>query len=304
MAVPNPAPDPWPPLSSEAFAPTRHLVHMLLQAVGKLKLAEPFQAQWSEVPLWFTGRGVSTGAIHYAGGAYEVRADFVSHEVNWATSTGETGQFALGPMSVADAVAALLDGLRKAGVDPSITMMPQEIPGPIAFDQDVAPRPYDRDLVNNWWRIMLSTLRVMREFEGRFTGKLQPIGLMWGTLDIRAVFYNGDPATPAPDAGYIRRNAMNAALIEMGWWSGDTNYTRPAFYGFTYPQPPGIERRAVAPAAARWDSDMGEFLLDYDDLTASDDPDGDLLRFMETTYAAGAEAAKWDPKLLGSGRPV
>jgi hypothetical protein len=49
---------------------------------------------------------------------------------------------------------------------------------------------------------------------------------------------------------------------------------------------------------------MGEFLLDYDDLRRSGNPDRDLLAFLESTYEAGATAAGWDFALLGSGRPV
>lgn len=298
------SPELWPALSSSAFAPTRQLLHMILQTIGKLKLTEPFQAQWAQVPLWLYARGLTTGAIPYPGGAYEVRIDFISHEMQWLTSSGTSGQLPLGPTSVAAFVGTFLDQLRSAGIDPGISLMPQEVPNPIPFDEDKEQRPYDRDLVNAWWRILLSTQRVMQVFQGRFTGKTQPIGLMWGTLDIRAVVYNGEPATPAPNTGFIRRNAMNAALIEMGWWSGDAAYAKPAFYAFTYPQPQGIENANIAPSAARWDTSMGEFLLDYDDLRQSGDPDRDLLAFFESTYKAGATAAGWDVGLLGSGHPA
>ncbi|HMQ37387.1 MAG TPA: DUF5996 family protein [Micropruina sp.] len=200
-------------------------------------------------------------------------------------------------------VDTFLDRLRDAGVDASITLMPREVSDPVPFDQDKEQRPYDRDLITTWWRILLSTQRVLRVFQGRFTGKTQPIGLMWGTVDIRAPFYSGRPASPAAGTGFIRRNAMNAELMELGWWSGNASYPKPAFYSFTYPQPKGIEDAAIRPDAARWDADMGEFLLDYDDLRASTDPDLDLLAFFESTYEAGATAAGWDSGLLGSGRP-
>lgn len=295
--------DLWPALSYPAFEPTRYLLHMVLQAIGKLKLAEPFQAQWAEVPLWLGARGLTTGPIPCAGGVYEVRADFISHEVQWLTSSGASGRLALGPTSVAAFVDTFLDQLRRAGPDASITLMPQEVPNPIAFDEDTQQRPYERDLVSAWWRILIGTQRVMQVFQGRFTGKTQPIGLMWGTFDIRVPFYNGKPASPAPNAGYIRRNSMNAQLMEMGWWPGDLSYSRPAFYSFTYPQPQGIENAKIGPNAARWDAGMGEFLLDYDDLRQSANADGDLLAFFETTYNAGATAAGWDSGLLGSGRP-
>lgn len=296
--------EPWPAFSTAGFEPTRHLLHMVLQSVGKLKLAEPFQAQWSQVPLLLSARGLTTGPIPYAGGAYEIWADFIAHEIHWHASSGASGRLPLEPTSVAAFVDSFLGQLLDAGIKASITPMPQEVPDPMPFNEDQQERPYDRDQVSAWWRILLSTQRVLQVFQGRFTGKTQPIGLMWGTLDIRAAFYSGNPASPGEaNKGYIRRNSMNAELIEMGWWSGDPSYPKPAFYAFTYPQPQGIERSTIGPSAARWDANMGEFLFDYDDLRQSSDPDGDLLTFLETSYKAGATSAGWKPDLLGSGRP-
>lgn len=295
--------NPWPPLSYPDFAPTQRLLHMVLQAIGKLTLREPFQPQWAEVALCLTPLGLTTGPIPFAGAAYEVTADFVSHQVRCTTSWGFSHSFQLHPMSVAEFVASLFDLLRQAGVPVSINMKPQEVPDPILFDQDTEQRPYEAELVNAWWRILLSTYRVMQVFHGSFEGKTQPIGLMWGTMDIRDVRYNGKPASPGPGSDYIRRNAMNEELIEVGWWSGNASYPKPAFYSFTYPQPSGIEKSQVSPSTSRWDSTMGEFLLDYDDLRKSKDPDADLLSFFESTYKAGAELAGWDPGLVGSGRP-
>ena len=295
--------NPWPALSYPAFEPTRYLLHMLSQTIGKLKLAEPFQAQWAAVPLWLSARGLTTGPIPYSGGVYEVCADFISHEVHWLTGSGSSGQLPLGPTSVAAFVDTLIGQLRRAGIDASITLMPQEVSNPIPFNEDKQQRPYDRDLVTAWWRTLLSTQRVLQVFQGRFTGKTQPIGLMWGTFDVRVPFYSGKPATPASNTGFIRRNAMNAQLMEMGWWPGDASHPQPAFYSFAYPQPLGIENARLNPSAARWDAGLGEFLLDYEDLRLSADPDRDLLAFLESTYSASATAAGWDSGLLGTGRP-
>lgn len=304
MTNPDKSPaDLWPALSYSSFAPTQHLLHMMLQAIGKLKLTEPFQAQWAEVPLWLNARGLTSGLIHCAGGVYEVRTEFISHEVQWLTSWGASGRLPLGSTSVAALVDTLLAQLRQAGVGVSINLKPQEVPNPIPFNEDREERPYDRDLVNTWWRILLSTQRMLQVFQGRFTGKTQPIGLMWGTMDIRAAFYNGKATSPGAKADYIRRNAMNAELIEMGWWAGSDAYPKSAFYSFAYPQPQRIESAKIDPHTARWDASMGEFLLDYDDLRQSSDRDGDLLRFFESTYSAGATVASWDVGLLGSGQP-
>jgi len=223
---------------------------MMLQIIGKLKLAEPFQAQWAGVPLWLNASGLTTGPIPCARGAYEVRANFMSHQVQWLTTWGSSGQLSLGPTSVAALTDTLLAQLRQAGISTSINLKPQEVPNPIPFNEDRDQRPYDRDLVNAWWRILLSTQRVMQAFQGRFAGKAQPIGLMWGTMDIRGVVYNGKATSPGAKADYIRRNAMNAELIEMGWWAGSDAYPKPAFYSFTYPQPQGIESAKIVPSAA------------------------------------------------------
>jgi len=295
----------WPALPYEEFAGTQYLLHMGLQAIGKLKLREPFQPQWSGLPLWVDARGLTTGPLSHGGGAYEVRADFIEHAIRCNTSAGFHGHFELGPMAVAEFVKRLFELLREAGVDVSINLRPQEVPNPIPFDQDTAQRPYDARLANAWWRILLSTQRVMQISQGRFQGKMQPVGLMWGTLDIRDVRYNGKPSSPGPaNADYIRRNAMNAELIEMGWWAGSAAYPRAAFYAFTYPQPAGIENMRINPPSARWDSAMGEFILDYDDLRASTDPDGDPLAFFDSTYEAGAACSGWDSTLIGSAKPL
>lgn len=293
--------DPWPALSYPDFAGTQHLLHMGLQAVGKLKLKEPFEPQWSGIVMWLSARGLTTGPIDHAGGAFEVTTDLISHELICTTSWGHSERFKLGSMSVAEFVGRLFDLLQKMGVDASITLKPREVANPIPFDQDKESRPYEPAMANSWWRIMLSTQRVMRAFRAGFQGKTQPIGLMWGTLDIRDVLFNGKPAPAAPNADYIRRNAMNAELIEMGWWAGNPAYPKPAFYSFTYPQPAGIENAKVNPASARWDPATDEFILDYDDLRKSKDPDGDLLSFFRSAFDAGSQLAHWDPKLMGSG---
>jgi hypothetical protein len=295
--------DPWPAFSYQDFAATQQLLHMGLQAIGKLKLQEPFQSQWAELPLWLNARGLTTGPIWYTGNAYEVRMDLISHEMACTTSWGASGNFKLGPMSVATLVEQLFDLLRKADVNVSINLKPQEVPDPIPFDQDKEQRPYEAALVNDWWRILLSTQRVMQIFQGRFKGKTQPIGLMWGTMDIRDVRYNGKPASAGAKADYIRRNAMTEEMVEVGWWSGSAAYPKPAFYAFTYPQPEGIENAGISPSSARWDTSMGEFILDYEDLRQSKNPDSDLLAFFESAYKAGAECAGWESNLVGTGRP-
>lgn len=302
-AATNVSYDPWPALPYADFASTQYLLHRGLQVPGKLKLTLAFEPQWCHVPLWLTGCGLTTGPIPYAGRTYSIDADFVANSVSCVTSWNAREGFPLGTMSVAEFGSRLFAAMRRAGVETSVNMKPQEVPDPVPFDQDTQPRRYDPALANAWWRILASCQRVMQVYHARFKGKTQPIGLMWGTFDIRDVRYNGKPTSPGTMTDYIRRNAMNEEMIETGWWAGSDAYPKAAFYSFTYPQPKGLEQAKVRPAAARWEAAMGEFLLDYDDLRKSNDRDSDLLAFFESTYQAGAELAGWDPGLVGTGKP-
>lgn len=296
--------EPWPDFSYTTFTETQHLLHMGLQAIGKLKLEQPFLPQWAGVTLWLCARGLTTGPLHHAGGAYEVNIDLLADEVNVVTSAGRSERFPLTSMSVARFVELTLDLLRRTGIDVSINLTPQEVTDKTPFDRDTLTRAYDPEQARAWWRILLRTQHVMQVFEGRFQGKTHPTALMWGTFDIRLAVYNGKPASPGANVDYIRRNAMNAELVEFGWWSGSPQYPKAAFYAFTFPEPPGMADAVVDPRRARWDTSMGEFILDYDDLRASSDPDGDLLAFFHSAYVAGATRAGWDPSLLGSGHPI
>lgn len=297
----------WPELPYEKFAPTAHLLHMAAQAIGKLKLRTPFEPQWANVPLWITGNGLTTGPIPYDSGIFSVDMDLIHHRIICTASWGDVTQFELKSMSVAEFTQLFLNSLRDIGVNVTLNMKPQEIPNPILFDKDTEKCPYDAELVNAWWRILVSSYRTMQRYHAEFSGKTPQIGLMWGTFDLRDARYKVGAAVPTTgkNAGYLRRNAMDEAQVEAGFWHGNPAYTRPAYFSFTYPQPSGIENATVKPDAARWEKNLGLFILDYDDVRTAKDPENTLLSFLESTYKVGAEElAGWDHKLIGSGKPI
>ena len=171
--------------------------------------------------------------------------------------------------------------------------VPQEVPDPIPFPNDMEPRPYDRKLVEAWWQALLSSYRVLQVHHSRFTGKTQPVGFMWGSFDLRDARYGGEACPVGTDEGYIMRNMHNETQSIAGWWPGSDAYPRPAYFAYTHPAPAGIEGAAVQPSAARWDPGLGEFVLDYDDVRAAADPEGALLAFCESAFAAGTRLAGW-----------
>jgi len=54
----------------------------------------------------------------------------------------------------------------------------------------------------------------------------------------------------------------------------------------------------VRPPAAFYQSNVGEYLLMYDDVRRSGSPTSALMEFLESTYEAGAITGKWDRAAL------
>ncbi len=295
--------DAWPAFSAEEFMPTSHLLYMCVQAIGKLMLTQPFEPHWANLAMPLTSRGITTGIIPYESGTFSVDIDFIDHVIIVTSSEGRVGTLKLGSMSVATLVDQLFQTLKNIGIHITINLMPQEMSHPIPFNEDTAPRIYDKKIVNAWWKIMLSTYRVLSIFHSRFYGITPRIGLFWGTLDLRDARYQGIHLPIAKEvSGFIARNAMDDVQFEVGFSANNEKYPIPSFFAFAYPKPLGFERVFVKPKAAKWVADINEFILDYAELRKSKDPEGDLLLFFESSYQVVAELGKWDPKLIVSGK--
>jgi hypothetical protein len=77
----------------------------------------------------------------------------------------------------------------------------------------------------------------------------------------------------------------------------------PFFYSYAYPEPPGYRDYAISPSAATFNSSFGEFVLPYEDMRRSPDPDATLLAFLQSTYEAAADCANWDRVALEVASP-
>jgi len=298
MVSKNSSAQAWPELPFEAFRPTAYLLHRAAQMMGKFKLTTPFQPHWDNVPLWVTSRGLTTGLIPYQERAFSIDLDLIKHRLSCTATNDQSAGFEITAMPVADFAQNLLSCLKQIGVDIRINLKPQEVPDPIPFDQDTQSRPYNAALANAWWRILVSTQAVMMRYHAQFLGRTPPIGLMWGTFDLRDVRYSGKPVpTEGKNLDYITRKAMDAEMIEMGWWSGDQRYPQPAYFSFIFPPPAGIDQAKIEPKAAHWDPKLSEFILNYDDVRQSKNPAQTLLDFMLSCYRASTSLANWNPAL-------
>jgi Family of unknown function (DUF5996) len=120
-----------------------------------------------------------------------------------------------------------------------------------------------------------------------------------GSFDLAVSLFSGHPADP-PAGDFITRNAMDAQEVAVGWWPGDANYGRAAFYAYAHPAPDGFAQARVEPREARWDEALGEFVLDWDDVRSADDPHAVALGFARSAFRGACELGGWDPGLMAS----
>ena len=181
-----------------------------------------------------------------------------------------------------------------------INPTPQEVPWTVPLDEDdehaalrrrpgrgatSPPRPGPRSS--------------LAAFRAPYRGRSTPVNAWWGSFDLAVNLFSGAPADP-PSDDFIMRNAMDAQEVAVGWWPGDARYGQAAFYAYAHPAPEGFAGDALAPAAARWDGGLGEYVLDWDDVRATGDPHGAALEFARSAFRHACEVCGWDPALPAS----
>jgi hypothetical protein len=294
----------WPPLPLEGWRPTYETLHLWSQIVGKTRLAlAPMQNHWWQVALYLTSRGLGGTPLPHGEGTVDIDFDFIDHRLVARRSDGVIRTLELRPRSVADFYAeyrALLGGL---GIGARIRPQPAEIAEAVPFDQDRTHASYDGDAAQRCWRALVQADRVLRAFRGRFLGKCSPVHFWWGAFDLSCTRFSGRPAPQHPGGipnlpDWITREAYSHECISAGWWPGGGALDEPAFYAYAYPEPVGLPEAKVRPVAAYYHAQMREFILPYDAVRTAADPDATLLEFLESTYDAAADLARWDRAAL------
>ncbi len=288
----------WPELPYGAWKDTLDTLHMKLQIVGKVRLSlTPFEPQWANVPLYLTARGLTTTPMEFAGLIFQIDVDLIDHQVMIQTVRGETRRVLLTARPVADFYADFLSNLGALGVEARFRPAPSEVSDPIPFAEDTVHKTYEPEWANRFWRVLSQVDLVLKEHRSRYRGRTSPVHLFWGSFDLSSSRFSGRPATPPPGAGLIERLGGDAEQVCCGFWPGHSRFPQAAFFSYAYPKPAGIEQEAVEPAEASWSPQLGEFALLYEDVRKSASPREAMLRFFESTYAAGARLARWDPAL-------
>jgi hypothetical protein len=303
--------DSWPELPYARWRETCATLHLWTQIVGKIRLAlTPWQIHSWHATLYVTARGLSTSLIPFGSRAFEIEFDLIDHQLLIRTDSGAGRQMPLKAQTVADFYAALFNELRALDIAVTIHGRPNEVPDPIPFTEDRVHGAYDPEYAQRFWRVLVQVERVFRQFRTGFVGKSSPVHLFWGSFDLAVTRFSGRRAPPhpggipgLPDA--ITREAYSHEVSSAGFWPGGGPSDDAAFYSYAYPAPEGFSTSRVRPAAAFYSEQAGEFLLPYEAVRTSADPEATLSEFLQSTYEAAVECAQWDRAALECpmGRP-
>jgi hypothetical protein len=289
----------WPALPFEAWRDTCQTLHLWTQIVGKVRMElSPFLNHWWHVTLYVTSRGLTTSAIPSHGGTFAVTFDFIDHNLFVLTSDGTTKTLPLIPRSVAAFYREFMACLQALGIEVTINTLPSEIPSPIRCDEDEIHASYDPVYAQRFWRILVQTATVLQRYRSPFLGKSSPVHFFWGSFDLALTVFSGRRAPERPGADRITREAYSHEEISCGFWPGNDLFPTPAFYSYTYPEPPGLKTASIRPATVLYNQELGDFLLPYDDVRSASSPEQALLEFFQSMYEAGATLGQWDREAL------
>jgi hypothetical protein len=293
----------WPPLPFAAWKDTCRTLHLFTQVVGKVRLAQtPWLNHSWQTPLYVSARGLTTGPVAHGSRVFDIEFDVFASELKVRAGHREAA-LALSPMSVAEFYRAVLALLTDLDLPVTIHGAPNELPEATPFAEDTAPRAYDAGQVLDFWQALAQADRVFKLFRTGFLGKASPVHFFWGSFDLAVTRFSGRTAPPhpggvpnLPDA--VAREAYSHEVSSAGFWPGGPGAEEAVFYAYAYPEPQGFRDAPVAPAAARYDATLGEFVLPYEAVRTAADPEGELMAFLTSTYEAAADAGTWDRAAL------
>jgi hypothetical protein len=293
----------WPTVSYAQWRATCDTLHAHAQVLGKLaaKLA-PAEPQLQHAALRLTARGWETAALPApdGSGSLVVLLDLRVHEAVVEHSAGSVERVALTPhRPVGEVTREVLAAVRRAGGAVEIDLTPQEVPWTLPLDSDDEHAHYDEDQVADYFAAATQAALVLAAFRAPYRGRSTPVNAWWGSFDLAVSLFSGLPADP-PSQDFIMRNAMDAQEVAIGWWPGDARYGKAAFYAYAHPAPEGFAEMTLAPPAARWAGELGEYILDWDDVRASPDPRAAALEFARSAFRHACEVCGWDSGLAAS----
>jgi hypothetical protein len=279
-------------------------LQLYTQIVGKVRVAcTPWLNHSWHVVLQLTARGLTTSPVPFGHRVFQIDFDFIDHVLVIQVSDGRQMRLALSPQPVADFYNAVLGALTELGLSIQIHPAPNEIAEAVPFSKDRVHRSYDPEYSQRFWHVLLQADRVFKYFRTGFLGKASPVHFFWGSFDLAVTRFSGRraPAHPGgvpnlPDQ--VVREAYSHEVSSAGFWPGGGPIDYPVFYSYAYPEPDGFRAAPVDPQAAFYHEGLGEFLLPYETVRRSANPDEMLFQFLKSTYEAAANTGQWDRSAL------
>jgi hypothetical protein len=293
----------WPSQRYEDWSATCDTLHAHTQVLGKLaaELAPP-EPQLQHAALRLTARGWETLPLPRPDGhgAFVVVLDLHRHEALVETSGGEIDAVPLvrdRPVGevTRDLLAAVTNLVGEVEIDPE----PQEVAWTVALDEDTEHATYERQAVAEYFGMATRAAQVLAAFRAPFRGRSTPVNAWWGSFDLAVSLFSGDPAAP-PSEDFIMRNAMDSQEVAVGWWPGDAKHGAAAFYAYAHPAQPGFSEADLGVPGARWDGELGEYVLEWADVVAAEDPHALAVSFARQAFLHACTTCGWDPDLAAS----
>jgi hypothetical protein len=293
----------WPSIAYPEWSATADTLHAHTQVLGKLAatLAPP-EPQLQHAALRLTARGWETAPLPAPNGhgAFVVALDLHRHEAVVETSAGQIDAVPLVPdRPVGEVTREVLAAVAQVAGEAKIDPEPQEVAWTAPLDQDTEHATYDRQAVAEYFGMATRAAGVLAAFRAPFRGRSTPVNAWWGSFDLAVSLFSGDPAAP-PSEDFIMRNAMDSQEVAVGWWPGDPKHGGAAFYAYAHPAQPGFSESDLGVPGARWDGDLGEYVLEWEDVVAADDPHGLALSFARQAFLHACTTCGWDPELAAS----
>jgi hypothetical protein len=297
----------WPSLPYEAWSATCDTLHAHTQVLGKLAVAlAPPEPQLQHAALRLTARGWETLPLPAPNqsGALVVALDLHTHEAIVEHSDGRAHHVALTPnRSVADVTREVMTAVHDVAGPVHINTTPQETPWTTPLDEDYEHATYDPSQVDCYFASATQAALVLAALRAPYRGRSSPVNAWWGTFDLAVSLYSGQTVDP-PSSDFITRNAGDAQQIEIGWWPGDARYPHAAFYAYAFPAPEGLEDGVVSPSTAHWDSELGEYIFNWDDAREAPDPRAAAITFGLSVIRHACAVCDWDPQLASSAQGI
>ncbi len=292
----------WPSVNFEDWRDTCDTLHAHTQVLGKVAATlSPPEPQLQHAALRLTARGWETPPIPApdGSGAFALALDLRRHEALVEHSGGARKAFPLPNRAVGSVARELLAATQELAGPFEIDPTPQEVDWTEPLDEDRQHSTYLTGQVEDYFAAATRAALVLAAFRAPFRGRSTPVNAWWGSFDLSVNLFSGEPAEP-PSGDFIMRNSMDSQEVAIGWWPGDGRYEKAAFYAYAHPAPAGFEGASLEPAAARWAGDLGEYLLDWDDIRAADDPHAHALSFARSAFRHACLVCGWDESLAAS----